>query len=314
VRVKAPEYAPGNVPLPVTLEVDNPPTGAKLELLVGTAKSAASPIAADLTLPIATARAKLVKLRFSPKGDLFELAGSLADHKPVLPVELLTGKRVLEARLLAADGNVIAKDRVSVVFDTRPPVEVQFLDLPPRAAKAQPLAVKATCGPTVSGIKEVKFFVGKPNKGELPASPAPVPGVAVAGGEWRATLQMPDTKGIITVGVKFTTLAGLSAIETQDIELADAAELNKPAPGAIAGKLIENRIVQPGATVFLYDAKGTPLAKATTKADGTFAFKDLPPGTYYLFSQKISTNRQAKEQVDVKPGETTTKQLELFLK
>lgn len=313
VRVNAVEYAPGNVPLPVTLEVDNPPTGAKLELLVGTAKDNASPVSADLTLPIPTARARVVKFRFDPKGETFELAGSLVDHKPVLPVELLTGKRALEARLLTANGELVAKDRVYVVFDGNTPTDVHFLDLPPRAAKGQPLAVRATCAPTVSGIKEVKFFVGKPNKSELPASPAPVPGVG-EGGDWRATLQMPDTKGIVTVGVKFTTYAGLSTIETQEIDLADAAELNRPAPGAIAGKLTENRIVQPGATVFLYDAKGNPLAKATTKDDGTFAFKDLPPGSYYLFSEKITTNRQVKDQVDVKPGETTAKELELYLK
>jgi hypothetical protein len=314
VRVNTVAFAPGTDPLPVSLEVDNPPQGAKLELLVGTAKNDDSPVVADLTLPIATARARVVKMRFDPKGEGFELAGSLTDHKPVLPVELLTGRRALEARLLAPDGEVIAKNRVYVVFDGNPPPEVAFLDLPPKAAKGQPLTVKATCGPTVSGIKEVKFFVGKPNKDELPASPAPVPGVAFGASDWRATLQMPDMKGIVVVGVRFTTSAGLSAIATQEIELLDAMELNKPAPGKIAGRLSENRIAQPAATVFLYDAKGNPLAKATTKPDGTFEFKGLPPGDYYLFSEKESTNRIVKEQVAVKPGETMTKELELLLK
>jgi hypothetical protein len=315
VWVDAPEYARGDVPLPVTLEVDNAPTGSRLELLIGTAKDAASPVSADLMLPIATARARVVRFRFDPKGEAFELVGSLTDHKPVLPVELLTGKRTLEARLIAPDGKEIAKHRVTVTFDGNAPTDVRFLDLPPKAAKGQPLALKATCGPTVSGIKEVKFFVGKPNGMELPASPAPLPGVLPDGStEWRATLQMPDTKGIVIVGVKFTTHAGLSTIETQEIELADAAELNKPAPGAIAGKLLENRIPQPNAVVFLYDAKGNPLAKTTTKADGTFAFKELPPGSYYLFSEKVATNRIVKEAVDVKAGETTAKTLELLLK
>ena len=314
VRVNTVAFASGTVPLPVTLEVDNPPEGAKLELLVGTAKDDALPVVADLTLPIATARAKVVKMRFDPKGEAFELSGLLMDHKPVLPVEKLTGRRAIEARLLAPDGELIAKHRVYVVFDGNPPPDVAFLDLPPRAAKGQPLGVKATCGPTVSGIKKVEFFVGKPNKDELPASPTPVPGMQFGASEWRATLQMPDTKGIVVLGVRFTTAAGLSTIATQEIELLDAAELNKPAPGKIAGRLVENRIVQSAATVFLYDAKGNPLAKTTTKPDGTFEFKDLPPGAYYLYSEKESTNRLVKELVEVKAGETTAKELSLLLK
>ena len=161
----------------------------------------------------------------------------------------------------------------------------------------------------------MKFFVGKPDaKGELPAGPAPLPGVPFDASGWRATLQMPDTKGIVVVGVKVTTKAGRETVQTREVELLDAAELNRPAPGKIAGKLTENRIPQPAAAVFLYDAKGNPLAKATTKADGTFAFTDLPPGTYFLYSDKDSTRRQVKEQVDVKAGATTTKELELLLK
>ena len=42
------------------------------------------------------------------------------------------------------------------------------------------------------------------------------------------------TKGNVTVGIQFVTNAGLAKIETQDVELVDAAELNKPAPGKIS--------------------------------------------------------------------------------
>src|SRR5262249_30743859 len=157
-----------------------------------------SPITVDHSQPISTARERVVKFRFDAKGEAFELAGSLADHKPVLDVGLLTGKRALEARLIAPDGAVIATNRVFVTFDGNRPTGVKFLEPPPRAAKNQPLALKATCEPTVSGIKKVEFFIGKPSKdGELPVSPMPVPGVQVAeASEWRAALQMPDTKGL----------------------------------------------------------------------------------------------------------------------
>jgi hypothetical protein len=98
------------------------------------------------------------------------------------------------------------------------------------------------------------------------------------------------------------------------VELIDPAELNKPEPGNIAGKLIEGRLPQPDAVVFLYDEKGNAKAKTTTKTDGTFEFKDLLPGSYYLFSDKVSTNRHIKKAVVVKPGETLAVTLELLLK
>ena len=121
-------------------------------------------------------------------------------------------------------------------------------------------------------------------------------------------------KGVVTVGVQFTTKAGLSKIETQEIELLDPMELNKPVPGNIAGKVIEGRLPQAGLTVFLYDDKGNAKAKTTTKNDGAFDFKDLVPGPYYLFSEKETTNRHIKQEVTVKPGETLNVTLELVLK
>jgi len=313
VRVKTAEFASGTVPLLVTLEVDNAPEGAKLELLVGTAADDNSPVVADRRVSFPTAREKVAKLRFDMKGESVELVGSLLDHTPTIGVESLTGKRVVEARLLAVNGDVIAKDRVPVTFDGAKPV-ITF-EPPKRAAKGQPLAVKATCKPTVSGIKEVKFFVGKPNMNELPASPAPVSGVLfdAATNEWRGTLQMPDTKGIVVVGVRYTTESGLSDIAIEEIELLDAAELNKPKPGKITGKVVEGRLAQPGQVVFLYDLKLNKLKEATTKADGTFEFNDVMPGTYILYSEKQLTRRKAQEQVEVKPGEETKKDLELLL-
>ena len=80
MRINAPEYARGDKPLPVTLEVDSAPEVAKLELLVGTAPNDRSPVVADLTLPIATARAKVARYRFDPPGrvrQLFPAARSL---------------------------------------------------------------------------------------------------------------------------------------------------------------------------------------------------------------------------------------------
>jgi hypothetical protein len=316
VQVKVDPVATGTAPLPVTLEVDNAPPGATLQFVIGTARDDQSPVAADLTMAIPTAKEIAARLKFDPKGETLLISGSIKDHEPRLPVELLVGKRVLEARLLDRGGKELTSHRASVTFDGTAPRNVHFIDLPPRARKDQPLAVRAACDPTVSGIKEVKFFLGAPQKNALPQNPPPIAGklLDAATNQWRAVLPVEGQKGIVTVGVRFTTSAGLSTIETQEVELVDAAELDKPRPGQIAGKLIESKIPQPGAVVFLYDDKGNARAKTTTRPDGSFDFKELVPGPYYLFSEKESTGRQVKEEVTVKPGETTGVTLELLLK
>ena len=66
--------------------------------------------------------------------------------------------------------------------------------------------------------------------------------------------------------------------------------------------------------MFLYDAKDVPLAKATTKGDGKFEFKDVVAGSYYLYSEKEVTNREVRASVEVKAGATTKAELKLLLK
>jgi hypothetical protein len=98
------------------------------------------------------------------------------------------------------------------------------------------------------------------------------------------------------------------------VELLDPMELSKQPPGHIAGKVLEGPLPQPDLVVFLYDEKGNARAKTTTKDGGAFAFRDVPPGAYYLFCEKEVTNRQVKTEVKVKPDETTQATLELLLK
>jgi hypothetical protein len=316
VRVKAEHFATGTKPLPATLEVDNAPPGATLEFAIGAASDDNSPVVPDLTLPIPTAKDVSTRVKFDPKGDTLLVSGAIKDHAPQLPVELLVGKRVLEAKLLDRTGSLLARHRTTVIFDGTPPQNVHFTDLPPRVGKDKPLTVRATCDRPISDVKEVKFFIGQPVKNAPPASPPPIAGKLFdeATNEWRAALPLDQQKGIITVGVQFTSNAGWSTIETQEVEVVDAAELNKPEPGAIAGKVIEGRLAQPDLVVFLYDGKGNARAKTTTRADGSFEFKEVQPGPYYLFCEKESTNRHIKQEVAVRPGETLAATLELLLK
>ncbi len=317
VFVKVENVATGTAPLPVTLVVDNAPPGATLEFVIGTAASKDAPVVADLTQRIPTPKDAAARVKFDPKGEMLILTGFIRDHEPKLPVELLVGKRVLEARLLDRVGKELATHRADVTFDGTPPKNVQFLDPPARARKDQPLAVRAMCDPTISGIKEVKFFVGRPQGKTLPQNPPPISGKLFdeATNEWRCAIPVEGLKGTVTVGVQFTTNAGLASDPVMfDVELVDAADLNKPEPGKIAGTVIELRLPQKDRAVFLYDDKKVPKDKKITNAAGTFEFPNLVPGTYYLFTENDYSNAEAMLPVEVKPGETKTVTLEVLLR
>ncbi len=311
VAVAAERFAVPAVPLPVRLEVDNAPPGSSVQLRIGV--EAAATFVADVVHTVRPAKDRSAAARFDPKGETLFVRGAVRDPDVRVPVGLLAGERTLEARLVDAAGCVLDRTTQTVVFDGTPPTNVRFLDLPPRAGKGLPLPVRATCDPTVSGVDKVTFFLGKAEKGVLPTAPPPAPGQLIAGGAWAAVLQPGKDVDRVTVGVRFTTKAGLSTIETAEVELVDPAELNRPKPGAITGKLVEGGIAQGDHPVFLYDAKRAPLAQAKTTADGTFIFRDLPPGRYVLFAQRVETNREATAEVTVAPAAVTRQDLEMFL-
>lgn len=328
-----PVYTSGLVPLPVELEVDNAPDGATVELRVGVERldleTFVPEFLTDLVYPAdplrnpVPAKVRTVGLRFDPKGESFLIRATLQDPWPKLPLEFVVGERVIEARLLGPGGKPVLDSRgqpvvgrTQVVFDGTPPTNVRFIGLAPRVRKDQPLLVKATSDPTVSGIKEVRFFFGKPVNGAPPSGVATVPGVLVdpKGNEWRATLPVAGLPERVTVGVLVVSKSGAAAVAAEEIELVDPAVLNKPVPGIITGKVTDNRLPQPKLKVFLYDAAAKPLRESTTNTEGVYEFKAVPPGTYFVYTYHELTRRQDKKQVDLKPAETHKQDLELLLK
>jgi hypothetical protein len=311
VKVRAPAFATGLDPLPVRVEVDNPPPGAALELRLGPPGGDA----ADVSFTIDPAKAGAATLKFDPKGDAFQLRGVLADPEARLPVGLLVGVRGLTADLLDRGDDVAATDTAAVTFDNTPPRNIRLLGLPPQLPKGQKVLVRAASDPTISGVARVQFFLGAPVKGEPPASAALVKGEPAAGlNEWRAVLDPGPLTGPVVVGVLFVTNAGQRAVGTAEVEFVDPAELAKPKPGAITGRVLEQRLPQGGREVFLYDDKKAAKAKATSKPDGSFEFKDLPPGRYSLYTQNEVSNTEATADVDVAPGETAPADLTLLLR
>ena len=63
--------------------------------------------------------------------------------------------------------------------------------------------------------------------------------------------------------MRFVTKAGLSAIETAEVELVDPAELNRPKPGAVTGKLVE--LAEPTTKMLVALSSVTPFATSTPK-------------------------------------------------
>jgi hypothetical protein len=312
VGIRADDFATGTAPLVVKVETDNAPPTATLEVSVGTESE--GKFAVDFTRRDIPAKARTVGVALDPKGGL-TLKATVGDPEPSVPVDKLFGKRVVLARLLDANRQEIARDRKVVVFDGRKPQEVRFLDPPAKVAADKPLSVKAACELPVSGIKEVHFFTGKPANDAPPPNAVLVAAKPVDGrNEWAAAVQLDGAKGPLDVSVRFTSKAGLVGFATITVERADAADINKPEPASVKGKVVEGTLPQPGLTVVLFDDKGKEKATAKTKDDGAFAFADLAPGKYTLVAEKATTGRVKRLPVELKAGEVKAVELGLLLK
>jgi len=311
VRIVADDFATGLDPLPVRFETENAPPPATLEVDIGT--ESGPDFRRDYKLDVnPAAKRRTTTLALDPKGPL-TLATSVADTEVSLPVDRLVGARLIRARMLDANGKEIARATRRVVFDGAAPRNVKFVDPPARAKAATPLAVRVAVDPPVSGVKEVNVFLGKPVNNAPPANAMLIPAKADGDG-WTATVPLGPGPVPADITAQVVSGSGKAGFATMTVELVPAAEFDKPKPGAIAGKVVEGEIAQPGLTVTLSDDKGKEKAKATTKDDGTFKFAELPTGKYRVFAAKLSTGREKGEAVEVKPGETAAVELSLVLK
>ena len=116
---------------------------------------------------------------------------------------------------------------------------------------------------------------------DLPAAP---------GGVFTATLPTPDTKGRIVVGTRVINGAGIPTDAAAEVDLVDpAAGGAKSATGTIKGKVVQGSTPRPQAAkpVYLLDEKQTIVVKKTETNDkGEYIFKDVPPGNYFVRSDK----------------------------
>lgn len=317
LRVISERYFRTDGPWQGVIEVDNPPTGAKLDVGLGRYSDAA--FEAELRHAQLPARQQGIGFAVRPSDGGLEFEPFTGDWVVGFEQVAIRGERIVHARLLADKGqDVVPPVDHTVIFDNQPPEKVAFIDLPKRAQLGQNLLVKATGQDKGVGIREVIFFLGAPGEDKkIPAGAVTTNGDLVPGKDdvWAGKLQLPsDKKGSIPIGVQFINRVGLTAFAKGTVELVDFDPV-KNEPGSIQGNVVEGEIPQPGLMVVLLDAKGNKLAEKKSGAEGAFAFEKLPPGKYTVVSEKpaASTRRRAVSAVTLDPGQTARIRLSLKL-
>lgn len=320
IRLKADLFSRSTAKYPVRMEVDNPPPGANLELML--TRPAAGDFETDIIQKYPNARA--YHLGFTPQS----LDGSLQFDASIQDVTLslnasgVSGARTLRGYLLDRDRSEIESASLSVVFDDSPPDRVRFVNAPSEALKTALLNLTARGVDDESGISKVVFFVGKPVDQKIPPTVPQADGQPNADkSAWTGQLQLDGLRrGPTDLSVQFTNGVGQVSYATINIMLTDGGE-KKAGPGRIVGKVTEATNPQDGLEVILAPAapktpeekqKATKTTK--TKPDGSYVFEDVAPGKYTLSCSKLISGRSVEETVEVGPDQTVTAPLALIIR
>jgi hypothetical protein len=305
LRLAAGRFAASGGSPSVTLEVDHPPTGANVELSLGHYQDGNFEPEATYTKKTA----KQQRIACSPASTdgalLFE--ASTGDWVFQPETGKVVGARVLRGRLLDKEGVPLRTVYETLTLDDAAPKGLQFIDPPKLAKKDAPLTLKAMAGPSVSGVKEVFFFVGKEAQGKPPQGAALVPAQPVddAKTTWEATLPLRvGAAGPADFTAQFVNRAGQSSFATTTIELIDG-DPAKVLPGRIEGVVMEGSTPIPDLTVSLRNEKNVELQTTKTDDNGAYKFEKLTPGKYLLYTSRRSNKRQGSAIVDVVAEQTT---------
>jgi hypothetical protein len=310
LRLNAPRVALAGPNVLTSLEVDQGPADATLVVELGSHTQGVF-TAEQLHKFPSPRQARVGFSPFSADGAML-FSAAVRDWQVSFDASGIVGSRMLRARLMAADGRTICTAEQAITLDDTPPVHVQLVDPPRRAAKGVPLILTACGQDDLSGIAQATFFAGQPVDGKLPAGTLTAPGKPDGSGSlWTAALELPpEAKGRIPVGVELINGVGLSTIITATVEIIDPATL---ALGKVSGSVREGPRPQAGLEVSLKDEKGTEVGKTKTGDDGTFVFEKVAPGKYSLSSSKPTALRKAQAQITVEAGQTAVTTLELQL-
>ncbi len=243
-----------------------------------------------------------------------QFEASLGDWRQVIDTAGLRGRFPLRARLRRSDGSILKEVEQELLLDDQAPRWISLVGLPRRARRGRTLAVAAIGESPPAGISSAQFFIGKPTPdGKMPAGAVLVPGIRQPGTteRWLAELKLPADKSEseAAISVRFVTGAGIEALETASVELADTDPV---ATGSVRGVVREGSLAQKDLVVGLFDPKGNKLREARTSDTGSFRFDDLPPGLYYLTSGRPVAATKGQAKAEVKPDHTAEVTISLY--
>lgn len=304
VRFRVQPYALNSPQFTITVETDNPPDGSKLIARLGRLNG--KKFEADSTQDFPTAKKRFIGFGIGAKGSL-QFQASIADWDVSFDTSQVLGKRALQAEIIDANGLVVAQSTQVVTFDNTAPEVARIVQLPAKAQKGTKLLVRAAAQDNGSGVSDVSFFLGRPDKDKIPpmtnvTPAAPVPGET---GLWQAELALPkEPAGPLDITVKVTNAVGLSTFATASLELTDTDPATT-GPGKISGKVTQGDVAQPGLVVYLYDDKNKYVAQTKTNKEGIYLFDNLKKGNYSLLCIKREALRRGSATAEVMPNQTT---------
>lgn len=311
VRLVAPPCVMAGVKCLVDVEVDNAPPSSKLEVALGRVMEDGtfkSEVVRDFT------DAKKRRIGLETTRDALVFDASIADWTATFDTRATLGPRALRARLLDSAGKDIAQMEQSMVIDDSPPI-ARLAPMLRQVKRGGVLQVEANGVDPESGVAQVVFFLGRPDKGEIPLAVPHVKAVPINRENtlWTAALQVPaDHKGPLVVSVQVVNHAGMAGVDTVTLEVTDR-EPGKTGLGEIRGQVVEGLRPQPNLLVTLIDQAGKEVAKTTTRADGSYAFTQLAPGRYRVVCVKPESQRRAILGVTVEPDRAARADLALML-
>jgi Carboxypeptidase regulatory-like domain len=311
VRLMAPPCVMAGVNCLVDVEVDNAPRGCKLEIALGRAFEDNS-FKAEIVREFTDAKKRRIDLEASK--DALVFAATIDDWTATFDTRAIVGARAVRARLIDAGGKELSQAGQGILIDDSPPI-ARIAPTPAQVKKGTALQVQAQAADPESGVAQVVFFFGRPDKGEIPLS-APRFKAAPANREatqWSATLPIPaDHKGALAISIQVINHAGMATIDTVTLEVTDR-EPGKTGLGEIRGKVVEGPRPQPNLTVILTDERGKELARTRTQADGSYVFAQVAPGRYRVVCVKPESQRRAILGVIVEPDRMARADLALSL-
>jgi hypothetical protein len=315
IRLLARDAVSATAPSKISLEADNVPLGARIEMGLYEDDSFSDEKRHGKLFVFPGARQ--VQLFFTPvsSGGGLLFSSKVADWTDELDATKEFGSRVLRVRLrdksnqdkpftrAVREGQLeesVERIAFRMFITSTTPEGVKFIwGRDKTAERGGTLKLKATGRDPKTDIAKVVFFLGKPKEGKLP--PDTVAGVRTKDKDiWTADVEIPpDKTGVLDLGVQFTNTAGLDAIALDKVTVVEP----KPRGASIKGEVMENGRPQREQLVVLFDLKGMKVKEVKTDKDAKFEFKDVAPGEYLIKVEKTGAMTKAEKPVKLAAGE-----------